>query len=138
MRITDREIFTEENQGQVLIQTGGTTRLAIDGAGAATSLSATNASLTTPTESAPTVTSITATSASLKGTILIGGASDVVGLFGATPVAVQATTATTGAFAASTGTAALSGSTWVGNTGSKTYSVGDIVSALKKYGLLSA
>lgn len=130
MRITSKEIFTEDNQGQVLIQTAGTTRLTVDGTGGIT---------TTGTLAlGGTVSGITATSASLKGTIQVGGASDLVGFFGTTPVAVQATTATTGTFAAGAGTAAVSGSSWVGNTGTKAYTVSDVVSALKAYGILSA
>jgi len=49
---------------------------------------------------------------------------------------VAGTTATTGTFAAGAGTAALSGSSWVGNTGTRAYTVSDIVSALKQAGIL--
>lgn len=50
--------------------------------------------------------------------------------------AVTAITATTGTFAAGAGTAALSGSSWVGNTGTRAYTVSDIVTALKQSGIL--
>lgn len=124
MKITGKELFPEDNQGQIIFQTGGVTRLSIAGDGS--------------TSFAGSVQSITAASASLTGTIEIGGASDLVGVFGATPVGVQSTTATTGTFTAGAGTAAVSGSSWVGNTGTKSYTVSDVVSALKKYGLLGA
>lgn len=104
MRITGKEIFTEESQGSVALQTSATTRVNIGS----------------------------------DGSITLGGSGDKLAVFGGTPVAVQATTATTGTFTAGTGTAAVSGSSWVGNTGTKSYSVSDIVSALKAYGILSA
>ena len=53
-------------------------------------------------------------------------------------VAVQGTTATTGTFTAGTGTTAVSGSSWVGNAGTKAYTVSDIVSALKAAGILTS
>lgn len=49
---------------------------------------------------------------------------------------VTAITATTGTFAAGAGTAALSGSSWTGNAGTRAYTVGDIVTALKQSGIL--
>lgn len=61
-----------------------------------------------------------------------------IGFFTATPVGVQSTTATTGTFTAGSGTAAVSGSSWVGNSGTTSYSVSDVISCLKKYGLLAA
>ena len=51
---------------------------------------------------------------------------------------VTAATATTGTFAAGAGTAALSGSSWVGNTGTRAYTVSDVVTALKQAGILPA
>ena len=71
------------------------------------------------------------------GSVTLGDSAGKLALFGATPVAVQATTATTGTFTAGAGTAAVSGSSWVGNTGTKSYSVSDIVSALKAYNILT-
>lgn len=49
-----------------------------------------------------------------------------------------AASATTGTFAAAAGTAALSGSTWTGNQGTRAYTVNDIVTALKASGILPA
>lgn len=110
-KITTKTIHAEEAQGNIVLSVGGTTRLQIDGQGNTTIAS---------------------------GAVTLGGASDTLSFFAATPVVVQATTATTGTFTAGAGTGAVSGSSWVGNTGTKSYTVSDIVSALKKYGLLTA
>ena len=72
------------------------------------------------------------------GGIAVGGASDKIAFFGSAPVAAQGTTATSGTFAANAGTAAVSGSSWTGNAGAKAYTVHDVVSALKAYGILAS
>lgn len=81
-------------------------------------------------------------SVEVPGTLRLNGAIDhngtTAGFFSATPVTVQSATATSGAFTAGAGTASVSGSSWVGNVGTKSYSVSDVVTALKKYGLLSS
>lgn len=89
MRITDKQIYPEEAQGQILLQTSGVSRLTVDGSGG----------------------------------------------FGY--AAIQSATATTGTFTAGSGTSSVSGSSWVGTTGTKSYSVSDIVTALKNVGILS-
>ena len=61
-----------------------------------------------------------------------------LGLWGATPVAQQGTTGTTAGFTAGSGTTANSASTFTGGTGSAAYTVGDVVLALKKFGLLAS
>jgi hypothetical protein len=71
--------------------------------------------------------------------IQIGAASDAtLGLFGATPVAQQATTGTTTGFTAGVGTATNDDSTFTGGTGTAAYTIGDIVLALKNLGVLAA
>ena len=61
-----------------------------------------------------------------------------LGFYNATPVAQQATTGTTTGFTAGSGTTARDDSTFTGNSGTKAYTVGDIVRALKNLGLLAA
>ena len=116
-KITGHRVATEENQGTISFQTGGTERLNISQGG------------TVALSGAQT----------LAGAVTIGATSastDLVGFYGRTAVAIQSTTATTGTFAANAGTAALSGSSWVGNVGTRAYTVSDVITALKNYGLL--
>jgi hypothetical protein len=61
-----------------------------------------------------------------------------LGFYNATPVAQQATTGTTTGFTAGSGTTARDDSTFTGNSGTKAYTIGDIVRALKNLGLLAA
>ena len=48
------------------------------------------------------------------------------------------TTGNVTGFAAGTGTAVVSGSKWAGASGATSYTVGDVVTALKKLGVLAA
>jgi hypothetical protein len=76
-----------------------------------------------------------------SGTVTINGAVSFatnVGFYTTTPVAQQATTGTTVGFTAGAGTAANDDSTYTGGTGASAYTVGDLVLALKNYGLLAA
>lgn len=94
-----------------------------------------------------TITSATITNLTV-GTSIISNASGGVkigtaitqklGFYDAAPVAQQATTGTTTGFTAGSGTAAKDDSTYTGGSGSKAYTVGDIVLALKNLGLLAA
>lgn len=61
-----------------------------------------------------------------------------LGFYAATPVVQQATTGTTTGFTAGSGTTARDDSTFTGNSGTKAYTIGDIVRALKNLGLLAA
>lgn len=69
---------------------------------------------------------------------VVSSTATTVGFFGATPVVQQATTGTSTGFTAGSGTTATSTSTFTGNSGSTAYTVGDVVLALKKYGLLAS
>lgn len=94
-----------------------------------------------------TITSATITNLTV-GTSIISNASGGVkigtaitqklGFYDAAPVAQQATTGTTTGFTAGSGTAANDDSTYTGGSGTKAYTVGDIVLALKNLGLLAA
>lgn len=69
---------------------------------------------------------------------LLGAATDKLGFFGATAVVQQATTGTVTGFSQVTGDDVTHASTFTGNSGTKAYTIGDIVLALKNYGLLAA
>lgn len=75
---------------------------------------------------------------STTGTKIGLATSQKLGFYNATPVVQPNTTGTTTGFTAGSGTAASSASTYTGNTGSTAYTVGDIVNALKKVGLMAA
>jgi len=68
------------------------------------------------------------------------GATRFDGNFGLnkTPVAQQTALGTTTGFTAATGTAVLAGSTFTGGTGASAYTIGDLVLALKNFGMLAA
>lgn len=66
------------------------------------------------------------------------GGSAALSFFGSAVVGQQATTGTTTGFTAGAGTAVQDVSTFTGNSGTKAYTIGDIVLALKNYGLLAA
>lgn len=65
-------------------------------------------------------------------------ANTLIGLYGATPIAQYSTTGTTTGFTAGAGTAVKDDSTFTGNTGTKAYTIGDIVRALKLIGALAS
>ena len=72
------------------------------------------------------------------GTKIATATTQKLGFYNATPVVQQATTGTTTGFTAGSGTTARDDSTFTGNSGTKAYTVGDIVLALKNLGLLAA
>jgi len=75
----------------------------------------------------------------VEGAVKIAlNAASLLGFHAVTPVAQQAGTGLTTGFTAGSGTAANDDSTYTGNSGTKAYTVGDIVLALKNYGLLAA
>lgn len=96
----------------------------------------------TTTLSAATIGTLTVTTSIISNTsggVKIGTATNQkLGFYNKAPVAQQATTGTTTGFTAGAGTAVLSDSTFTGNSGTKAYTVGDIVLALKNLGLLAA
>lgn len=63
---------------------------------------------------------------------------DKIGVFGATPVVQPSGTGETTGFTAGSGTSANDDSTYTGNTGTKAYTVSDIVKALKNLGIMAA
>lgn len=76
--------------------------------------------------------------ASFTGAALALPAAGKLGFFGATPSGQVSTTGSTTGFSAGSGANVLAGSTFTGNTGTKAYTVNDLVLALKTYGLLAA
>jgi hypothetical protein len=72
----------------------------------------------------------------IDATVVQAGATKV-GFYSAAPVAQQNTTGTTTGFTAATGTAVLSASTFTGGVGATAYTLGDVVKALKAYGLMA-
>ena len=73
------------------------------------------------------------------GTQLGQSASDLVGFWGATPVAQPASpTGNTHTPAAGSTTAVFVNTTFDGSTGSTAYTIGDIVKALKSIGVLAS
>jgi hypothetical protein len=71
-------------------------------------------------------------------TVFLVNNSNQMSFFNATAVGQQNTTGTTTGFTAGTGTTVVSGSTFTGATGTTAYTIGDVVKALKAYGLLAA
>jgi len=65
-------------------------------------------------------------------------ATDLVGFYGTTPVARTSSSGNITGFSAGSGTASKSDSTWTGASGSTAYTVGDIVTILKAYGLIAS
>ena len=81
------------------------------------------------------------TIAGATGNTAIAGTLEVTGncgFYGESAVAQYATEGTTTGFTAGSGTAAKDDSTFTGNTGTKAYTVGDIVLALKGLGLIDS
>jgi len=72
------------------------------------------------------------------GNLQWDGIPDKISFFGANPVLQQTALGTTTGFTAASGTAVLSGSTFTGGTGTSAYTIGDLVLAMKNYGLIAA
>lgn len=74
----------------------------------------------------------------VTGTKIGTAAAQLIGFWNATPVVQPSTTGTTTGFTAGGGTATKDDSTYTGGVGSKAYTVGDIVLALKQAGIMAA
>lgn len=66
------------------------------------------------------------------------GTAPMIGFLGATAIARYNATGTVTGFTAGAGTAVNDDSTFTGNTGATAYTIGDVVRAMKQYGLLTA
>lgn len=71
-----------------------------------------------------------------NGTKIADETTQKLGLWGVTPVAQPSTTGTSTGFSAGGGTAVTHTSTFTGATGTTAYTIGDIVNALKKVGIM--
>lgn len=76
--------------------------------------------------------------ANSQGTVLGQSATDLIGFFGATPVAQSTPTGDVHTVAAGATTSVFVNTTFDGTTGSTAYTVGDIVKALKGLGILKS
>lgn len=72
------------------------------------------------------------------GTMIGTGATQKLATFGATPIAQPSSVGQTSGFTAGAGTAVLSDSTFTGGTGTKAYTIGDLVKHLKALGLIAS
>lgn len=72
------------------------------------------------------------------GTKLGTGATQLIGFWGATAVVQHSSVGQTAGFTAGAGAAALVDSTFTGGTGTKAYTTGDVVRALKLAGIMAA
>lgn len=65
-------------------------------------------------------------------------ATDLVGMYGATPAAQPGASGNTHTVAAGSTTSVFTNTTFDGSTGSTAYTVGDLVAALKKVGIIKS
>lgn len=72
------------------------------------------------------------------GAIVGNATENPVGFYGNEGIAQYSTTGTTTGFTAGGGTTATSASTFTGDVGTKAYTVGDIVRALKQLGVIAS
>ena len=73
-----------------------------------------------------------------NGNRIGGDASQKIGFWGAAPIIQPSTVGTTSGFTVGTGSGVLSGSTFTGGMGTKAYTIGDIVKALKSAGIMAS
>lgn len=76
--------------------------------------------------------------ANSKGTVLGQSTTDLIGFYGATPIAQPTAVDNTTTVAAGSTTAVYTNTTFSGGTGTTGYTVGDIVRALKLAGLIAS
>jgi hypothetical protein len=74
---------------------------------------------------------------SATASVAIGSSIGLLGLYGASPVAQPSSTGQTSGFTAGAGTAVLDDSTFTGGSGTKAYTVGDLVRHLKALGAIA-
>lgn len=67
----------------------------------------------------------------------LGNASATMSTYGASPVSQHTAQGSTAGFVAGAGTPVTSTSTWVGGVGARTYTIGDVIDALKHFGIMA-